>query len=160
MQSACAVLYCHLWPVRLYHIFPHYFTNCTILGKKVIEHKTCVFIFSAIFVWNISHSKNNSARYYHRCTQVFMQSTRYFCQILTKLEFSPQVFETCSDTKFHENPSSASLFFSIRTDRQTEMMKIAVVFCNFVNAPLNIYPWDLNQRILRHLDEPSLSLQV
>jgi hypothetical protein len=39
MQSACAVLYCHLWPVWLYHIFPHYLTNGTILKKKIVEHK-------------------------------------------------------------------------------------------------------------------------
>jgi hypothetical protein len=42
MQYACAVLYCHLWPVRLYHIFPHYLINCIIFGKKkAIEHKMC-----------------------------------------------------------------------------------------------------------------------
>ena len=27
-------LYCHLWPVRVYNIFPHYLTNDTIFGKK------------------------------------------------------------------------------------------------------------------------------
>jgi hypothetical protein len=47
MQSAWAVLYCHLWPVWLYHIFQHYLINSTILGKKVIECKICVLIFSA-----------------------------------------------------------------------------------------------------------------
>jgi len=26
------------------------------------------FIFSATFVWNISYSKKNSVRYYHKCT--------------------------------------------------------------------------------------------
>jgi len=31
----------------------------------------CVLIFSTASVWNISHSKKNSARYYHNCTQVF-----------------------------------------------------------------------------------------
>ena len=31
--------------------------------KKAIEHKMCVFIFSTTFVWNISHSKKNLARY-------------------------------------------------------------------------------------------------
>jgi hypothetical protein len=31
--------------------------------KIVIEHKMCVFIFSTHFFWNISHSKNNWARY-------------------------------------------------------------------------------------------------
>ena len=45
MQGACAVLY-HLWPVRLYRIFPHYLINGTIFGgeKKVIE-EMCVFDF-------------------------------------------------------------------------------------------------------------------
>jgi hypothetical protein len=36
--------YCHLCPVRLYHIFPHYLTNRTIFGKKLLNTK-CVLIF-------------------------------------------------------------------------------------------------------------------
>jgi hypothetical protein len=44
-QRACAVLYCHLWPVWPYHIFPHYFINGTIFGKKLSNIK-CVFWFS------------------------------------------------------------------------------------------------------------------
>jgi len=35
MQSACALLYFHLWPVRLYSNFPHYFINVMILGQKL-----------------------------------------------------------------------------------------------------------------------------
>jgi hypothetical protein len=35
--------------------------------KKVTEHKKYVLIFSSSFVWNISHSKKNSATYYHEC---------------------------------------------------------------------------------------------
>ena len=31
--------------------------------KKVTEHEMCVLIFSTKFVWNISHSKENWARY-------------------------------------------------------------------------------------------------
>jgi hypothetical protein len=34
LLSACAILYCHLWPVLLYHIFPHYLTIGTIFAKK------------------------------------------------------------------------------------------------------------------------------
>ena len=37
--------YCHLWPVRLYNIFPHYLINGTIFGKKLLNIK-CVFWFS------------------------------------------------------------------------------------------------------------------
>jgi hypothetical protein len=44
MQSACAVLYCHLWPVWLYNIFPHYLINGTIFGKMLLNIK-CVFWF-------------------------------------------------------------------------------------------------------------------
>jgi len=36
--------------------------------KKKIEHEMFVLIFSTTFVWNISHSKKNSARYDHKCT--------------------------------------------------------------------------------------------
>jgi len=39
--------YCHLLPVWLYHIFPHYLINDTTFGKKVIEHKMCV-----LFLYN------------------------------------------------------------------------------------------------------------
>jgi len=37
-----------------------------------MEHKMCVAIFSTTFVFNISHSEKNSARYYHKCTPVYM----------------------------------------------------------------------------------------
>jgi len=34
MQSACAVLYCRLWPAWFYHIFPHEFLHNMIFGRK------------------------------------------------------------------------------------------------------------------------------
>jgi hypothetical protein len=40
-----AVSYCHLWPVCLCHIFPHYLTHGTIFWKKLLNIK-CVFWFS------------------------------------------------------------------------------------------------------------------
>jgi hypothetical protein len=40
--DACAVLHFHLWPVQLYHIFPHDLTNGTIFGKNLLNIK-CVF---------------------------------------------------------------------------------------------------------------------
>jgi hypothetical protein len=41
IHSACALLYCHLLPVRLYHIFPHHLIKGTI-KKTYIECKMCV----------------------------------------------------------------------------------------------------------------------
>jgi hypothetical protein len=39
-------------------------------GEKVIKHKMCILITSTTFVWNISHSKKNSPRYYQKFTHV------------------------------------------------------------------------------------------
>jgi hypothetical protein len=44
-QRACTVLYCHLWPVWLYHIFAYYLINGTIFGEKLLNMKR-VFWFS------------------------------------------------------------------------------------------------------------------
>jgi hypothetical protein len=40
--------------------------------KQVTEHKMCVLIFYTHFISNISHSKNNSAKYGHERENVFM----------------------------------------------------------------------------------------
>ena len=42
-------LYCHLWPIWLYHIFPHYLIKGTIFGKMLLNIKF-VFLFS-LQVW-------------------------------------------------------------------------------------------------------------
>jgi hypothetical protein len=41
--------YCHLWPFRLYRVFPHYFINDTIFGTKLLNIR-CVLLFSATFI--------------------------------------------------------------------------------------------------------------
>ena len=35
-KSACAILYCHLWPVRLSHIFTHYLVKGMIFRKMLL----------------------------------------------------------------------------------------------------------------------------
>jgi hypothetical protein len=44
-------------------IFFHIYDKRHDFGKKILKHKTCVFILSITFVWNISHYKKNWARY-------------------------------------------------------------------------------------------------
>ena len=87
---------------RLSHKLPHF-------RKNVIPHEIN-FNFLYTSVWRISHSIQNSARYY-KCTLVFM----YPCQILIELEHSRQIFEKSSNIQFHENPSIGS-----RANRQTK----------------------------------------
>ena len=100
--------YRHLWPVRLWNIFSTLSHKRHDFREKVIEHIMCVLIFSTNLIWSISHYNKNYAMYHHKYTQVFMQSARYACHVLMKLQFSRQDFEDYSDIKFHENPSSVS----------------------------------------------------
>ena len=87
--------------------------------KYIIDHKIGILIFSTTFDWNI-YFKKNSSSWYHKCTQVFMQSTRCSCQILMKLEFSPQILEKYSNMNLYENSSSESRVVPCeQTDRPT-----------------------------------------
>ena len=136
MQSACAVL-CRPWHVRLCHIFPHYLINWKIFREQKwgIEHKMCVMIFCTKFVWNIFHSKNNSARYGHKCTSVFVKYP----------VFLSCFNETClSSTDFRKMlkyqiqwkvlPVGPELFHS---ESRTDTVKLIVAFRKVANAPKN-----------------------
>ena len=54
--------YCYLWPVRLFHIFPHYLIKSTTFQRK-LQNMKCVLIFSTTFVWNVCYSKKKTARH-------------------------------------------------------------------------------------------------
>ena len=111
---------CHLWLVWLYKIFSQYLINGAIFVKNVMQHELYVLIFSTAFVWDVSYSKKNWARYDQKCIIVFIFSTRYNCQILMNLEFSWQIFEKYSSINFHENPISGSRVVPCgRTDGRT-----------------------------------------
>jgi len=49
--------------------------------------------------------------------------------------FPRQIFGQNSNIKFHKNPSGGSPDLCGRTDGQTRMTKLIVLFCNFANAP-------------------------
>ena len=128
----------YLCPTPLYNIFPHYLINGTIFEKKSTEYEIGVLIFSTTVIWNISHSKKNWARYDQKCLLVLKWSTRNYRQILMKVEFSRQIFDKFSNTKFHQNLTSRRhvvLYELIdrRTDRYDESLLVA--FRKFVNAP-------------------------
>jgi hypothetical protein len=135
------MLYCHLWPVWLYNIFPPYLINGTIFGKILMNTK-CVLTFSTNFIWNVSHFTNNSERCCHKCAHLFMLSNRYSCQTLIKLKFSP--------TDFSEKVQISSFIKFHRVVRcgQTDMTNLIVAFRNFAKA--RIIPVPLNtQRLLQ-----------
>jgi hypothetical protein len=97
-----------------------------------------VLISSTTYVWNSSHSVKKWTRYGHKCIMVFMESTRYSCPILIKLEFSRQFFENYSISNFMKiRPVGAELFHATdgRTNGRTDVKKLIVAFSNFANAP-------------------------
>jgi len=99
------------------------------------------FLYNFFFIWIISHSEKNSARYCRKCAHVCLRVQYRYCQILIKLEFSGQIFEKCQDRKFHEDLSSGSKVVPCgQTDGQRDMRTLIVAFCNFVNAPKNTRP--------------------
>ena len=129
IRHAMHVPHYHLWPVWLYNIFPHYLIQGKVFKQKNIEHKTCVLIFSTTFICNIFCSKN-WVRYDQKCILVFMSRKCYSCQILMKLEFSPQIFEKYSSIKLYENPSNGSWGVPCgRTDRHDKANSHVLQFC-------------------------------
>jgi hypothetical protein len=81
--------------------------------EKILTIKR-VMIFSKTFARRSYHSDKNSARYL-KC-KIFTKSTRFSRQILIKHEFSRQILEKYSKTKFNENLSSGSRTAAGRTD--------------------------------------------
>jgi hypothetical protein len=71
MQCASATLSSVACLFALY--FPHYRISITIFQKKKksIEYKI-YFDFLYISCWKMSHSENYTARYYHKCTYMFI----------------------------------------------------------------------------------------
>jgi hypothetical protein len=122
------------WPLWLDHIFSTLSHQWYNFRRKVIKHKMSALIFSVTFVWSTSLSKNKSVRYYHKCKYAFTWSTRYSCQSLMKVEFSWQIVEKYSSTKFHEN-SQWEPSCSVRTDGQVDMTKLTATFSSVANAP-------------------------
>jgi len=62
-----------------------------------------------------------------------MQSTRYSCQILMKLELFLQIFEKFQTLNFMKNRLVRAEL--LHANGQTDMTKRIVVFRNFANAP-------------------------
>ena len=88
--------YCHLWPVRLCRIFPHYVLNGTIFEEKKKSLNTKYVSIFSTFVCKISRSEKKWPRCDKKCVHVFTSSGRYSFQVLINLEFCRQVFETYS----------------------------------------------------------------
>ena len=128
----CTIFCCHLWPVQVHHIFPHYLINSTIFWKKLLNIQ-CMFWFSLQLLseaflilitiwWDIFID-----------IHTFSSKVYVIHQILIKLEFYWQIFDKSSNREFYENPSSGSQVAPCRlTDRQTDRDRHTWRNCRFL----------------------------
>jgi hypothetical protein len=77
------MLYYHLWPPRLYHIFQQYLIKGTIFGKNVLNIKCVLIFFTTSFetVLILRRIEREIIK-----VRMFSCNTHYSCQILTKFE--------------------------------------------------------------------------
>ena len=72
-HTKCTRRICYrLWSVSLYHIALHYVMNNTFFRKEIYLISYVYLDFLYKLTWKISQSKNNWARYDHKCISVFM----------------------------------------------------------------------------------------
>ena len=111
----------------------------------------CVLIFSTTFVWNFSHSKNNSARYYHKCT-MFSPKVPLFLSGFSETWIYWTDLKKNHNIKFPEYLSSGSRIVPCgQTDVGTDMTKVMVTFRSFANASKKKNHWfqELHEKAIR-----------
>jgi hypothetical protein len=84
MHLLCAPQCCHLWPVWMCHILPHYLINVTIYEGKNLEPENCALLFSTTLVWKFYHLRRiqryiviNVFRYSCKVPVIFIRFKRY-----------------------------------------------------------------------------------
>ena len=123
-------------PIFSYKIFcSHYLINGTIFGKNLIEHRICLWIISAKFIWNISYSKKNWVRYEQKCIFVFMWSVRYTWLILIKLEFLDIFSKNTQISSFMKICPVAAEFQATNRWADIQTGNLIVAFRKISNAP-------------------------
>jgi hypothetical protein len=138
MKCTCAILWSVACPAVLY--FSTLSHKQHDFQPKVMEHKICVSISCTAFLWNISHSRKNWARYDQKCILILMLSTRYSCHSLMKLEIFSTFFRKIFKYKISWKSVQLERSCSTRTYGRTDLTKLIVAFRNFANSPKNKLP--------------------
>jgi hypothetical protein len=134
----CTCLYSIVYRSLHPTIFSTLLHNCNDFfgggGGGLTEHKMRVFIFSPAFIWNISHSKKNSARYCNKYTYiVIVQYPLYFSDFsenwIFSIYFCKLLWYQISWKSVHWELSCCSMRTDILTDRNDEGNRHFSQFC-------------------------------
>ena len=138
MQCACAVLYCHPWPGRLYKSFPHYLINSMIFWGKIFLNIKWAFWLSPRL---LSEKFLILKRTEHDVIKMYMGGHVKYRLFLPDFKETWIFFDIFSKntqiSNFTKNrPVGAELLHADRRrDRQTDVTKLLVAFRNFAKAP-------------------------
>jgi hypothetical protein len=134
MQCACAVL-CHLWPVWLYRIFPHFLINGMIYRKNNLLNTKSVFWFSLRLLSEtfliLRRTERDIITHVHGSSSYVLILSYFNLNWYVETDFRKIL--KCLFMESHL--VGAELF---RTDRQTDRQTLTVVFRNFAKAPLTV----------------------
>jgi hypothetical protein len=126
----CVCVCSFSYPVRIAHapdyvvacgasgctmFFPHYLINGTILGGKYYWTINSVLIFSTTFFYNVSHSGNNSARYFHKSTYYPLFLSYFNQTVIFSTHFRENLKYQISWNCVQRHPNC-----SVRTDEQRD----------------------------------------
>jgi len=130
--------YCHLWPVRLYIIFPHYVINGKIFETKILDLKCVFFLFSLqllsetfLILRRTDQDKIKNIYWY------FVKYPLFLSDFNERLIFSSEFREILKKiSNFMENRSLRATLFHVdlRTDWRTDMTELIFAFRNFAKA--------------------------
>ena len=105
--------------------------------EKCYWIKMCVLTFFTTFVWNISHSKKNLAR---NSINV-RRSSRQVTIVIVRIQWNLNFFFTCFEKILKYKISWKSIQWELSCfmwmDGHTDIMKVIVAFCSFINMPKN-----------------------
>jgi hypothetical protein len=113
---------------------PLYFSTLSHKGhdfqKKVLNMKS-IFILYVNFVRNISHSKQKSAKYCHKCKKSVHKVSIIFVRFQWKFNFIDRFSKKKIKYRIKILTVEAELF---RVDRRTDTTKLIVAFRDFAKA--------------------------
>jgi hypothetical protein len=123
---------CHLWPVWLYHIFPHYLIHSMLFGKHLFNTE-CVFWFSLQILSKIFLILRWMYTGLHVKCPLFLS---HFNQTWTFLTDFQKILKYEISQKFVQCEPCSSMQTDKWTDRQTDRHdKAETCFLQFCECP-------------------------